>query len=118
MAVTTTPQTGGEAPRAAQAERERVGGGLLDPKILWQSLPDAFKKLDPRVQPTGRVIGGVGAATTDHRVGLDRVFQLDDRGPGCGDGGVRQLAEDLAEGGGRAQAETLRRTKQPAWPGG
>src|ERR1700744_6605636 len=28
----------------------RVGGGLLDPKMLWKSLPDAFKKLDPRGQ--------------------------------------------------------------------
>ena len=32
------------------AEPSRVGGGLLDPKILWKSTPDAFKKLDPRVQ--------------------------------------------------------------------
>src|SRR5580692_3978310 len=28
----------------------RVGGGLLDPKMLWKATPDAFKKLDPRVQ--------------------------------------------------------------------
>jgi K+-transporting ATPase ATPase B chain len=26
----------------------RVQGGLLDPKMLWKSLPDAFVKLDPR----------------------------------------------------------------------
>ena len=26
----------------------RVGGGLLDPKLLWRSLPDALRKLDPR----------------------------------------------------------------------
>ena len=34
MAVTTTPQTGGEAPKADVAEPRKVGGGLLDPKIL------------------------------------------------------------------------------------
>ncbi|RAG80314.1 potassium-transporting ATPase subunit B, partial [Streptacidiphilus pinicola] len=37
-----TPQT--ELP----AER-RIGGGLLDPKQLLKSFPDACKKLDPRV---------------------------------------------------------------------
>src|SRR3954465_13609884 len=26
----------------------RVQGGLLDPKMLWKSLPDALAKLDPR----------------------------------------------------------------------
>jgi len=25
----------------------RVGGGLLDPKQLWRSLPDALRKLNP-----------------------------------------------------------------------
>ena len=28
----------------------RVSGGLLDPKMLWKSTPEAFRKLDPRVQ--------------------------------------------------------------------
>jgi K+-transporting ATPase ATPase B chain len=32
---------------AATATR-RVGAGLLDPKLLWRSLPDALRKLDPR----------------------------------------------------------------------
>ena len=27
---------------------KRVQGGLLDPKMLWKSLPDALRKLDPR----------------------------------------------------------------------
>ncbi|MGQ4350120.1 potassium-transporting ATPase subunit B, partial [Streptomyces sp. SAS_275] len=27
----------------------RVGGGLFDPKQLIKSLPDAFRKLDPRI---------------------------------------------------------------------
>ena len=37
-------------PKEAGAEPRKVGGGLLDPKMLWRSTPDAFKKLDPRVQ--------------------------------------------------------------------
>ena len=27
---------------------KRVQGGLLDPKMLWKSMPDALRKLDPR----------------------------------------------------------------------
>ena len=45
--------TDDDATLAAQdvvAPGRRVGGGFLDPKMLWSSLPDAFKKLDPRVQ--------------------------------------------------------------------
>src|SRR5579863_2240050 len=56
-----TPQSEINAPQATDrdstltaqdivAPGRRVGGGFLDPKMLWQSLPDAFKKLDPRVQ--------------------------------------------------------------------
>ena len=52
MSVTTeSPET--PAPAASKpggGQPHRIGGGLLDPKMLWKSLPDAFKKLDPRVQ--------------------------------------------------------------------
>ena len=39
-----------ETPPVAQAtpRKTRVGGGLLDPRLLLTSLPDALKKLDPR----------------------------------------------------------------------
>jgi len=53
MSVTTeSPGTPAAPPAGQQAgtEPRRVGGGLLDPKILLKSTPDAFKKLDPRVQ--------------------------------------------------------------------
>src|SRR5688572_32996103 len=43
MTVTTT--TAG-VPGATAAPR-RIGGGLLDPKQLWTSLPDALRKLNP-----------------------------------------------------------------------
>ena len=26
---------------------KKVGAGLLDPKMLWKSLPDALRKLNP-----------------------------------------------------------------------
>ena len=45
MSTTLTP-----APAAEQGEKpHRVQSGLLDPKLIVASLPDAVKKLDPRV---------------------------------------------------------------------
>jgi potassium-transporting ATPase ATP-binding subunit len=118
MAVTTTPQTGGEAPKAAVAEPRKVGGGLLDPKILWQSLPDAFKKLDPRVQIKNPVmfVVEVGAAITTYTAitgpASDRVFNWTIVVWLWLTVVFANLAEAVAEGRGKAQAETLRRTKR------
>jgi potassium-transporting ATPase ATP-binding subunit len=50
MAVTTTPQAPEARGRGLSEAPARIGGGLLDPRMLWKSTPDAFKKLDPRVQ--------------------------------------------------------------------
>jgi potassium-transporting ATPase ATP-binding subunit len=92
----------------------RVQGGLLDPKMLWKSLPDAFVKLDPRTLWHNPVmfIVEIGAAwstilaITDPSwfawlivvwLWLTVVFA--------------NLAEAVAEGRGKAQAESLRRTK-------
>ena len=50
MSVTTTPEAEANTGRTTAGIDRRVGGGLLDPKMLWHSLPDASKKLDPRVQ--------------------------------------------------------------------
>jgi len=118
MAVTTTPQTGGEAPKADQAEPRKVGGGLLDPKILWHSLPDAFKKLDPRVQIHNPVmfVVEVGAAITTYTAitgpASDRVFNWTIVVWLWLTVVFANLAEAVAEGRGKAQAETLRRTKR------
>ncbi len=116
MSVTTTPQTPSRAgKKAAGAEPRRIGGGLLDPKMLWKSTPDAFKKLDPRVQLKNPVmfVVEVGAVlTTGTAIASPSVFNwtivvwlwltvL-----------FANLAEAVAEGRGKAQAETLRRTKQ------
>jgi K+-transporting ATPase ATPase B chain len=116
MAVTTTPQTG-ESPGAAGAEARRIGGGLLDPKMLWKSLPDSFKKLDPRVQIRNPVmfVVEVGALLTTYTA----IFN--DKQPAFNWTIVvflwltvvfANMAEAVAEGRGKAQAETLRRTKR------
>ncbi len=99
----------------APAPARRVGGGLLDPHMLWTSLPDAFRKLDPRVQVRNPVmfVVEVGSALTTYSaiihtsifawtitvwLWLTVLFA--------------NLAEAVAEGRGKAQAETLRRTKR------
>jgi K+-transporting ATPase ATPase B chain len=96
-------------------QQSRIGAGLLDPKMLWKSTPDAFKKLDPRVQFKNPVmfVVEIGAALTTYTaiihpsifnwtivvwLWLTVVFA--------------NLAEAVAEGRGKAQAETLRRTKR------
>ena len=40
--------TNGAAGQRSPAPARRVGAGLLDPRLLWRSLPDALRKLDPR----------------------------------------------------------------------
>ena len=116
MSVTTTdPATSTGRTPAPQKQSRAVAGGLLDPKILWKSTPDAFKKLDPRVQFKNPVmfVVEVGAALTTYTaitspsifnwtivvwLWLTVVFA--------------NLAEAVAEGRGKAQAETLRKTKR------
>ena len=121
--VTSTPDIepdgGGSTERTARERgvnpSRRVGGGLLDPKMLWSSTPDAFRKLDPRVQIHNPVmfVVEVGSVLTTYSailhssafawtitvwLWLTVLFA--------------NLAEAVAEGRGKAQAETLRRTKE------
>src|SRR5215467_11248666 len=117
MAMTTTPAAPEqpEVRKPADGGPRRIGGGLLDPKMLWKSLPDALKKLDPRVQIHNPVmfVVEVGAVLTLYTaitktsvfnwtivvwLWLTVVFA--------------NLAEAVAEGRGKAQAETLRRAKR------
>jgi potassium-transporting ATPase ATP-binding subunit len=116
MSVTTTPEaTVGSGRTPADPGQRKIGGGLLDPRMLWHSTPDAFKKLDPRVQIKNPVmfVVEVGALLTTYTaitkpsifnwtivvwLWLTVVFA--------------NLAEAVAEGRGKAQAETLRRTKR------
>lgn len=92
----------------------RVQGGLLDPKMLWRSLPDALRKTDPRtlwrnpvmfIVEIGAVWSTILAVVDPTWFGwlivawlwLTVVFA--------------NLAEAVAEGRGKAQADTLRKTK-------
>ena len=97
------------------APGRRVGGGFLDPKMLWSSLPDAFLKLDPRVQVKNPVmfVVEIGSVLTVY----DAIVQ-----PSIFAWTITawlwltvlfaNLAEAVAEGRGKAQAETLRKTKR------
>jgi K+-transporting ATPase ATPase B chain len=116
MSVTTTPDAPiGAGKKLADGQPHRVGGGLLEPRTLWKATPNAFRKLDPRVQLKNPVmfVVEVGAALCTYTaivkpsifnwtivvwLWLTCVFA--------------NLAEAVAEGRGKAQAETLRRTKR------
>ncbi|MFD3454431.1 potassium-transporting ATPase subunit KdpB [Streptomyces sp. NPDC058691] len=107
---------GGSAPHAPDtAHGSRVSGGLFDPAQLLKSLPDALRKLDPRVMiksPVmfvvliGSVLTTVLAALSPRDwfgwaitvwLWLTVIFA--------------NLAEAVAEGRGKAQADTLRKAK-------
>jgi len=124
MAVVSTPD---QAPAPSQpsgdrpAEPHRIAGGLLDPKMLWKSTPDAFRKLDPRVQLRNPVMFVVeaGAVLTTYSA----IHSTIDNLPRVGFAWTitvwlwltvvfANLAEAVAEGRGKAQAATLRRTKR------
>jgi potassium-transporting ATPase ATP-binding subunit len=112
-----------EADREPRTARERgdleqprrVGGGLLDPKMLWSSLPDAFKKLDPRVQlhnPVMFVVEVGSVLTTYSAILHPSAFAWTITAWLWLTVLFANVAEAVAEGRGKAQAETLRRTKQ------
>src|SRR5436309_4813645 len=114
-ASTSTPDVSSlPSTQHKSAAGKSVQGGLLDPKMLWKSLPDALAKLDPRTLWRNPVmfIVEIGAAWSTVLAFIDPswfalliviwlwltvVFA--------------NLAEAVAEGRGKAQAESLRRTK-------
>jgi potassium-transporting ATPase ATP-binding subunit len=116
MSVTTTPGAPlGPGKTVAEGLPHRVSGGLMSPRTLLKATPDAFKKLDPRVQVKNPVmfVVEIGAALCVYTaianssifnwtivvwLWLTVVFA--------------NLAEAVAEGRGKAQAETLRKTKR------
>jgi len=105
------PDTRVEEPRPAH----RVAAGLLDPRQLWKALPEALRKLDPRVLWRNPVmfVTEVGALLTT-------VFTI--LNPSLFGWLITvwlwltvifaNLAEAVAESRGRAQAATLRLTRQ------
>src|ERR1700752_4099180 len=110
MSVATEgPEARAPAP-GRPAEPSRVGGGLLDPKMLWKSTPDAFKKLDPRVQIRNPVmfVVEVGALiclyTAITGPASDRIFNWTIVVWLWLTVVFANLAEAVAEGRGKAQA--------------
>jgi K+-transporting ATPase ATPase B chain len=116
MTVTTVASTPATPPASTggKGQPHRVGGGLLDPRQLWRSTPDAVRKLDPRtlwrnpvmfIVEVGAVFTTVLAITSSSVFAwlitvwlwLTVVFA--------------NLAEAVAEGRGKAQADTLRRAR-------
>ncbi len=116
MTTTTldVPGTPGpETPPSAPGPH-RVGGGLLDPRMLLTSLPDALRKLNPATLYKNPVmfIVEIGAVfTTVLAIAQPSVFAwlivvwlwLTSI--------FANLAEAVAEGRGKAQADALRRAK-------
>src|ERR1700742_492827 len=98
---------------AAVAPR-RMSGGLLDPRQLWKSSPDALRKLNPYTlwrNPVMFIVEIGSVFTTVLAIGHSTVFAwlitvwlwltvL-----------FANLAEAVAEGRGKAQAAALRRAK-------
>jgi K+-transporting ATPase ATPase B chain len=99
------------------SQQHRIGGGLLDPKMLWKSLPDALRKLDPRIQyhnPVMFVVEAGSALTTYSAIVHPSAFSWTITVWLWLTVVFANLAEAVAEGRGKAQAATLRRTKQEA----
>jgi K+-transporting ATPase ATPase B chain len=108
----------------ASGAKKQVQGGLLDPALLWKALPDALRKLDPRTLWRNPVmliveVGAVWSAI---------LAILGAAEPASANSGpswfawlvvfwlwltvvFANLAEAVAEGRGKAQAESLRKTK-------
>ncbi len=117
MSTTTidAPSGAPEKPAPVQSgEPHRVSGGLLDPKMLLTSLPGAFAKLDPRTlwkNPVMFIVEVGSVFTTVLAIDKPTTFAwlitvwlwltvL-----------FANLAEAVAEGRGKAQADALRRAK-------
>jgi potassium-transporting ATPase ATP-binding subunit len=104
-----------QQPQSDTPEPSRVSGGLLDPRLILSSTPDALRKLNPVTlwhNPVMFIVEVGSVYTTILAIGdpssfawlitawlwLTVVFA--------------NLAEAVAEGRGKAQAESLRRAKQ------
>jgi potassium-transporting ATPase ATP-binding subunit len=108
----TTPPAGASSPGNDPARR--VSGGLLDANQLLTSLPDAVKKLHPRVMwhnPVMLIVEIGALLTTILSIRTSSVFGWSIAVWLWLTVVFANLAEAVAEGRGKAQAETLRRTK-------
>ncbi|MEU7790925.1 potassium-transporting ATPase subunit KdpB [Amycolatopsis sp. NPDC049159] len=106
-----------ERPRVTPATEttSRVGAGVFSPRQLWTSLPDAFRKLNPKHQlgnPVMFVVWVGSALTTVFAVTDPSVFTILIAVWLWFTVLFANLAEAVAEGRGKAQAESLRRSKK------
>ncbi|MER5682861.1 potassium-transporting ATPase subunit KdpB [Streptomyces sp. NPDC002205] len=111
MSTTATPAP---TPPSAGRQQHRVSGGLLDPKQLLTSFPDALHKLDPRSMVHNPVmfVVEVGALlTTLSAIRTPSVFAWVITAWLWLTSVFANLAEAVAEGRGKAQAESLRRAR-------
>ncbi|WP_460110062.1 potassium-transporting ATPase subunit KdpB [Streptomyces sp. YKOK-J1] len=113
--ATPTRAPHSDVPTGHKPSEGRVGAGLFDPKALFKSLPDAFRKLDPRVMVKSPVMFVVWIGSV-----LTTVFSFQHASDWFGwtisawlwlTVIFANLAEAVAEGRGKAQADTLRKAK-------
>ncbi|MEY9940329.1 potassium-transporting ATPase subunit KdpB [Streptacidiphilus sp. MAP5-3] len=109
-----SPEVTPESPQPELPAERRIGGGLLDPKQLLKSFPDACKKLDPRVMfknPVMFVVEVGSVLTTLSAIEKPSVFAWVITVWLWLTVVFANLAEAVAEGRGKAQADTLRKTR-------
>ncbi|GLF98348.1 potassium-transporting ATPase subunit KdpB [Streptomyces yaizuensis] len=113
--ITPTRAPHPEAPAGSAPDGGRVGGGLFDPAQMLKSFPEALRKLDPRVMVKSPVMFVVliGSVVTTVLAVADPTDWF-----GWAITGwlwlttiFANLAEAVAEGRGKAQADTLRKAK-------
>ncbi|MGW5280273.1 potassium-transporting ATPase subunit KdpB [Streptomyces collinus] len=113
--ATPTRAPHSDVPTGHKPAEGRVGAGLFDPKALIKSLPDAFRKLDPRVMVKSPVMFVVWIGSV-----LTTAFSFQHASDWFGwtisawlwlTVIFANLAEAVAEGRGKAQADTLRKAK-------
>ncbi|RKT17337.1 K+-transporting ATPase ATPase B chain [Streptomyces sp. 1114.5] len=112
--MSTPTLTPAPVDQAEPAAPHRVSGGLLDPKLIVASLPDAVRKLDPRVMiknPVMFVVEVGSVVTTVSAIADPSVFAWAITVWLWLTTIFANLAEAVAEGRGKAQADTLRKTK-------
>ncbi|HTR69954.1 MAG TPA: potassium-transporting ATPase subunit KdpB [Mycobacteriales bacterium] len=96
------------------ATTARVGAGLLDPKMLWTSAPDAVRKLNPATlykNPVMFIVEIGSVYTTWLAIKDPSAFSIITTIWLWMTVLFANLAEAVAEGRGKAQAETLRKAK-------
>ncbi|MFI9269329.1 potassium-transporting ATPase subunit KdpB [Kitasatospora sp. NPDC052896] len=101
-------------PQQEEVVPHRAASNLLDPKVLLAAVPDAVKKLDPRVMvknPVMFVVEVGSVVTTVSAIAHPSVFAWAITVWLWLTTVFANLAEAVAEGRGKAQADTLRRTK-------